>query len=125
MFCVMKFLDFAFSLTDILISSIVSSTSEILPSVSCILLVMLMSVVIVLFPIFHLQDCHNLCFLYCFYIPFQVFGQLHSYSSSVRLYIPTFLYIYFLFYCLYLFKCIFLYYLKGLICVPFKGLYCP
>jgi hypothetical protein len=52
MFCVMNFLDFPFSLTDILIYSTVSYTPEILSFISCILLVMLMSVVPVNFPSF-------------------------------------------------------------------------
>jgi hypothetical protein len=46
MFCVKKFLDLAFSLTHVFISSIISSTLEILSSISYILLVKLASVVL-------------------------------------------------------------------------------
>ena len=50
MFSVMNFLVFEFSLTDVLISSILSSTPEILSFTSYILLMILMSAVPVLFP---------------------------------------------------------------------------
>ena len=45
MLFIRKFLDLTFSLTDMSISSTLSSTSEILSSISCVLLVMLWSVV--------------------------------------------------------------------------------
>jgi hypothetical protein len=51
----------------------------------------------------HLPDSLSLCFLYCFYLHFQVLNS----------------FIYFL----YLFDCIFLYFFKGFIHFLFKGLY--
>ena len=50
MFSVRNFVHFAFSLTDVSIFSMVSSTPEILTSISCILFMMLISVVPVIFP---------------------------------------------------------------------------
>jgi hypothetical protein len=100
MFCVRNFLALTFSLTHAPISSIVLSMSEILSSISCILLVMLASVFPVLFPRFYFL---SLCFLYCFYFYFWV---LYSFV-----------------YFLHLFNCIFLYVFKGCICFLFKDLY--
>ena len=52
MFYVRNVLALTISLTEVSISSLVSSTSEFLSSITCILLVMLASVVTVLFPRF-------------------------------------------------------------------------
>ena len=57
----MRFLCFEFSLTIVSVSSKVSSTSEILSSVSCILLLMLASVVSYLFPRFSIFRVAPIC----------------------------------------------------------------
>ena len=93
---VMNFLTLMFSLTEVSVSSDVSSTPEILSSSSCILLFLFASLEDPEFPQF-------VSFFNCFYFCFQV---LHSF-------------IYFL----YLFNCIFLYVFKGFICFLFKDLY--
>jgi hypothetical protein len=55
MFCVRNFLDLTFSQTGVLISSIISSMSEILSSISYILLARLVSGVSVLLPRFSIS----------------------------------------------------------------------
>jgi hypothetical protein len=70
------FFALTFSLTDVSISSIVSSTPEILYSISCTLLVRLVSIVPVRFPRFSVSRI-LLCFLYCYFH----FHVLHSFIS--------------------------------------------
>jgi hypothetical protein len=55
---VRNFLHFVFSLTNVLVSSIVSIMPELLCSIFCILLVMFSSIAPVLFPkVIYLQNC--------------------------------------------------------------------
>jgi hypothetical protein len=62
---------FAFSLTKILISSIIFSTHESLSSISCTLLIMCKSVVPILFPMFSFDRIVSVC-VSCIASPFQV-----------------------------------------------------
>lgn len=95
------FLDTCFCLTVVSVSSIVSSTPEILSSISYILLEMFVSVVPILFPrFFYPQVCLSLCFLYYFYFPF-----LNNFTHIFHLFVDIFLYFFILF------------------CFCFKGLY--
>jgi len=69
---------FNISLTDVSISSIVSSMPEIL---SCILMVQLASVVPVLISTFFISRISSACFLYCFYFNFHVLNNLIHFLS--------------------------------------------
>ena len=71
MFCVKNLLDLMFSLTNESISSIVSSAPEILSSISCILLVILVSVVPVHLPRFSISRIPLVCVF--FITPISVF----------------------------------------------------
>ena len=93
LFRVRNFLDLTFSLTDASISLIISSMPEILPSICCILLIMLVSVVLVIFPKFPSPG-----------FPQFVFSLLFLFSGLK--------WCYFFFICLIVFSCIF-----------FKGIY--
>jgi hypothetical protein len=89
MFCIRNFLEI-FSLTDVSVSSIVSSMPEILFSVSCVLLIMLASVIPVILPRF----IHpSLYFLYCFNFHFQILNTfiyfLHLFDCISLCFFPT------------------------------------
>lgn len=64
MFYVKNSLDFSFSFTDLLISSIISYTPDILSSISCILLVMIMYVLLVVFPWFSISRIASVCIFF-------------------------------------------------------------
>lgn len=67
-----SFLDFAFSFTDLPVSSIVSSIPEILFPTHQILLLVIVSI----FQIIHSYNFHTFCFLYSFYFYFQILKSL-------------------------------------------------
>ena len=84
MFWVTNFFYFVFSLADILIFSIVLSTPEILSSIPCILLVMLMSVLPVFLPRFSISRIASVCvFLYCFHFTFHVLDLIISFTFLI------------------------------------------
>lgn len=92
-FCVWNFLDFSFYLTNVSFSLIVSFAPEILSSMFCILLVMLVSVVPVPYLVFHLQVCQCLSFLYFFCIHFQFLNSfIHFLYLFVFSCIPLYLF---------------------------------
>lgn len=98
-----NFLPFLFTLTDVLISFLVSSTPEILSSVSYILLVM------------HLK----------FLISFLGFPSsgLPPFVISLFFFSLHFWVLYYFVQFFHLFVCIFLYFFNGFICFFFKGFY--
>ena len=67
MFCVRKFLDLTFYLTDASVSSIIS-TPEIFSSISCTVCDACVCSSCSLAYVPHFQDSLSLCFLYCFFI---------------------------------------------------------
>jgi hypothetical protein len=83
MFLVRNFLDLAFSLTEVAISSKVSSMLEILSSISYILLVMLGSIFLVLFLGFSNPELYPFVFSLLFLFPFLGLGHFYSFSSPV------------------------------------------
>ena len=107
MFHVTVFLDLAFSLTNVLIPSSISSKPETLSSNSCILLVILASKVLV-------SRLPKLCFLYCFYFHFQFLIRFVNFLFDYG-FLYFFIFIPFLFKGLYVFDCIFLYLFKGFV----------
>lgn len=87
MFFARNVLNLTYSLTHLSISSMAYSISEILTSISYILLVMLTSVFPVHLPrFFHLQDSPNLCFLHYFYFLFQVLNSF-TYTFTCLLFV--------------------------------------
>jgi hypothetical protein len=77
-FCVRNFLDITFSLTGVSISFVIPSMTEILSSMSCILLVMLMSVVPILF--LFIQSFVNIGTNMCVY----AYIYIHTYIEAIK-----------------------------------------
>jgi hypothetical protein len=73
-YCFRNFLDLTFSLTDVSISFTVSFMPEILYTVSCVLSVILLSVVPVLFPKFSISRIPSI-FFYFLYVCTSVFSS--------------------------------------------------
>jgi hypothetical protein len=123
LFCVRNFLTLTFSLTDVSVSSTVSSILEMLSSISCTLLRMLTSLFLFSSHRFSISSFPCLCCLYCFYFHFQ---DLHSFIYFLHLFNCIFLYIFEKFVsslntstCLTVFS----YFFKGFINLLLKGLY--
>ena len=87
MFCVRRFLDLTSSLTNTSISSV----PNILFSISCILLMMLTSVISYLSPRFSISRFASICASLLFPLPFLGPGLLYSIPSPVWLCFPLFL----------------------------------
>ena len=78
-----EFLDLTFSLTNILMSSIISFVLEVLSSISCILLLMLTSVVPILFPRVSFSRVSCVCVFFLFLFPFSGLEQFYSFPSTL------------------------------------------
>jgi hypothetical protein len=99
---VWSFLCFEFSLTIVSVFSPVSSTPDILSSFSCILLLVLTSVIPYRFPTFSTSRFASIVFSLLFQLPILCLGLLYSFPPTVYLYFP------------YLFQCVIDILLRGL-----------
>ena len=78
-----KNFDLAFSFMNVSVSSIISTSPEVLSSISCILLVIILFEVAVLFPMLSLSKVTSVCASLLLLFPFLGLEQFYSFLSHV------------------------------------------